>query len=89
MLFGGFLGIGDSYHPLPWNVLTYDTGLGGYVVDSLATSSKAGRPIRRVRRRTGLTRHIQAASTSMTEHRLASEAAPHAGSPAEFRSVSR
>jgi len=33
MSFGGFLGIGDSYHPLPWNVLTYDTGLGGYVVD--------------------------------------------------------
>jgi hypothetical protein len=33
MSFGGFLGIGDSYHPLPWKALTYDTGLGGYVVD--------------------------------------------------------
>lgn len=33
MSFGGFLGIGESYHPLPWNVLTYDTRLGGYVVD--------------------------------------------------------
>jgi len=33
MSFGGFLGIGESYHPLPWRVLTYDTGLGGYVVD--------------------------------------------------------
>jgi PRC-barrel domain protein len=33
MSFGGFLGMGDSYHPLPWKVLTYDTGLGGYVVD--------------------------------------------------------
>jgi PRC-barrel domain len=31
--FGGFLGIGDRYHPLPWHVLTYDTGQGGYVVD--------------------------------------------------------
>ena len=31
--FGGFLGIGDSYHPLPWKALTYDTGKGGYVVD--------------------------------------------------------
>lgn len=30
--FGGFLGIGERYHPLPWNALTYDTGLGGYVV---------------------------------------------------------
>ena len=27
------LGLGDSYHPLPWLVLTYDTSLGGYVVD--------------------------------------------------------
>jgi PRC-barrel domain len=33
MSFGGFLGIGESYHPLPWRVLTYDTHLGGYVVD--------------------------------------------------------
>ena len=33
MSFGGFLGIGESYHPLPWNVLTYDTDQGGYVVD--------------------------------------------------------
>ncbi len=33
MSFGGFLGIGESYHPLPWKVLTYDTRLGGYVVD--------------------------------------------------------
>jgi hypothetical protein len=31
--FGGFLGVGGSYHPLPWRALTYDTGLGGYVVD--------------------------------------------------------
>jgi hypothetical protein len=33
MSFGGFLGIGENYHPLPWKVLIYDTGLGGYVVD--------------------------------------------------------
>ena len=32
MSFGGFLGIGDRYHPLPWNQLRYDTRLGGYVV---------------------------------------------------------
>lgn len=30
--FGGFLGIGDEYHPLPWDQLTYDTDKGGYVV---------------------------------------------------------
>src|SRR6516165_1481655 len=33
MSFGGFLGIGESYHPLPWRTLTYDTRKGGYVVD--------------------------------------------------------
>lgn len=33
MSFGGFLGLGESYHPLPWRALTYDTKLGGYVVD--------------------------------------------------------
>jgi sporulation protein YlmC with PRC-barrel domain len=31
--FGGFLGMGESYHPLPWRTLTYDTRKGGYVVD--------------------------------------------------------
>jgi hypothetical protein len=33
MSFGGFLGIGDSYHPLPWHILTYDEGQGGYMVN--------------------------------------------------------
>ena len=33
MSFGGFLGMGSDYHPLPWNQLTYDTRLGGYVVN--------------------------------------------------------
>ena len=33
MSFGGFLGIGDQYHPLPWSVLDYDPRQGGYVVD--------------------------------------------------------
>ena len=33
MSFGGFLGIGDSYHPLPWRSLTYDDRQGGYVVN--------------------------------------------------------
>ena len=33
MSFGGFLGIGERYHPLPWKVLAYDTSLRGYVVD--------------------------------------------------------
>lgn len=31
--FGGFLGIGDRFYPLPWEKLRYDTERGGYVVD--------------------------------------------------------
>jgi hypothetical protein len=30
--FGGFLGIGERFNPLPWSVLTYDTVKGGYVI---------------------------------------------------------
>lgn len=33
MSFGGFLGIGERYHPLPWSSLNYDVQQGGYVVD--------------------------------------------------------
>jgi hypothetical protein len=35
MSFGGFLGMGESYHhhPLPWRVLDYDTRQGGFVID--------------------------------------------------------
>ncbi len=32
MSFGGVLGIGERYHPLPWKVLKYDQNQGGYVV---------------------------------------------------------
>lgn len=34
MSFGGFLGIGDQHHPVPWSSLTYDTNAGGYVIDA-------------------------------------------------------
>jgi len=33
MEFGGFLGIGNDYYPLPWALLTFDEGLGGYQVE--------------------------------------------------------
>jgi hypothetical protein len=32
MSFGGILGLGEDYHPLPWSTLKYDTRQGGYVV---------------------------------------------------------
>ncbi len=33
MSFGGFLGMGEKRHALPWSVLTYDTNQDGYVVN--------------------------------------------------------
>jgi hypothetical protein len=30
MSFGGFLGMGEDYYPIPWSMLKYDTNLGGY-----------------------------------------------------------
>jgi sporulation protein YlmC with PRC-barrel domain len=30
--FGGFMGIGEDYYPVPWSMLEYDTHLGGYRV---------------------------------------------------------
>jgi hypothetical protein len=30
MKFGGFLGMGEKYHPLPWDALTYNTALEAY-----------------------------------------------------------
>lgn len=43
MSFGGFLGIGEKYHPLPWDGLTYDEGVGGYRVN-LTRESLEGAP---------------------------------------------
>lgn len=31
--FGSFLGMGEKYHPIPWQELNYDESLGGYVVN--------------------------------------------------------
>lgn len=28
--FGGFMGLGNSHYPIPWNALSYDTSLGGF-----------------------------------------------------------
>ena len=43
MEFGGFLGIGTDRYPIPWRLLTYDTGLEGYVVP-LSTPQLEGAP---------------------------------------------
>lgn len=42
MSFGGFLGLGERYHPLPWAALRYDEKLGGYVVGIKKEALEAG-----------------------------------------------
>jgi sporulation protein YlmC with PRC-barrel domain len=33
MAYGGMLGLGERYYPLPWRTLSYDTRAGGYRID--------------------------------------------------------
>ncbi len=42
--FGGFLGIGDKHHPMPWQTLRYDPDRRGYVVD-LDRAALEGAPV--------------------------------------------
>lgn len=43
MSFGGFLGIGEELHPLPWDILEYDPAKHGYVVP-VSREQLAGAP---------------------------------------------
>lgn len=42
--FGGFLGIGEKYHAMPWSMLDYDEAKGGYVV-SFDQAALAAAPV--------------------------------------------
>ena len=39
--FGGFLGMGEKFHPLPWSMLSYSKDKGGYVVQVTADVLKS------------------------------------------------
>ncbi len=41
--FGGFLGIGEKYHPLPWQSLSFSDDRGGYVI-SVSREQLEGAP---------------------------------------------
>lgn len=49
--FGGFLGIGDDYYPLPWEKLTYDEQLDGYRIDLTKGTDHRRAALREPRRR--------------------------------------
>ena len=40
MSFGGFLGIGEKFHPVPWSLLEYDVERGGFAVPLEPSSLK-------------------------------------------------
>ena len=67
MSFGGFLGIGDSYHPLPWKSLKYDTCHGRLCGRPRQGSAAGGAKLRQpVMTPTGATRATAAGSTTTT-----------------------
>lgn len=39
--FGGFLGMGEKFHPVPWSTLDYDASAGSYVVNLTKEQLKA------------------------------------------------
>lgn len=39
--FGGFLGMGEKYHAVPWSLLDYDPDRGGYMVPFSTDQLKA------------------------------------------------
>ena len=42
--FGGVLGVGEKYHPVPWSELDYEADVGGYVV-SFTTEQLKSAPV--------------------------------------------
>jgi sporulation protein YlmC with PRC-barrel domain len=39
--FGGFLGMGEKYHPVPWSTLNYDDSQSAYIVNFTKDQLKA------------------------------------------------
>ncbi|MGE0803807.1 MAG: PRC-barrel domain-containing protein [Lautropia sp.] len=44
MSFGGFLGMGKDFYPVPWNSLSYDVELDGYVTNVTREQVEASPP---------------------------------------------
>ena len=63
--FGGFLGIGSDYYPIPWESLKYDTSLGGYRTNITERHSKVRRSTQAIVG-TGKIANVAARSTIIT-----------------------
>ena len=69
MSFGGLLGVGERYHPLPWNTLKYDTRQGGYVVGLTREQLEGAPPMPEPRRPRGAIAPTRRAFTITTAQR--------------------
>ena len=47
MSFGGFLGLGSDYYPVPWSLLKYNEQLGGYEVNITESQLKSAPKFRK------------------------------------------
>lgn len=57
---GGFLGLGEKYHSLPWSTLKYDTDVDGYRLDVTEDQLRSGPTFDNANRDTALDRGYQA-----------------------------
>ena len=75
MSFGGFLGIGNRYHPLPWSTLKYDTRQQGLCGRLNEAAARAGSHIRGKRNAPlGATERMRRTSTTTTKRPLTGQA---------------
>ena len=70
MSFGGFLGLGERYHPLPWLTLKYDTRQGGYVVGLTIDQLQRRQACPPMRFRPGATALMKPSCMPITRRRL-------------------
>lgn len=54
--FGGFLGVGEKFHAIPWSVLDYEPNEGGYVVP-FSREQLEGAPVHSIDDLTGKDSH--------------------------------
>jgi hypothetical protein len=64
MSFGGFMGIGEDYYPLPWSLLTYNPQLGATKL--MLARSNSGERRATASRRTGIGQTARANNKCMT-----------------------
>ena len=71
--FGGFLGIGEDYYPLPWPTMKYDTRLGGYRTGLTADRLRGAQNTTAAATGTGTIERVTAKSMTTIRHRYGTD----------------